>query len=175
MSETSQSDRVVIALNAATLWHGAITLMRLFLGAWMINSGYSYWAQKFGLPPAFPQPLGSFPPSNQMLVTMIEVGLFDFVKTIEILGGLCLLFGVFVPVAVLVLLPLSAIVFFNAVFLNLRTDKLLDPTYMGVSCLYMNVILALAHVRYYLPMLSLRSSPGSLRDLARIREIFTTR
>lgn len=175
MSETSQSDRVVIALNAATLWRGAITLMRLFLGAWMINSGYSYWAQKFGLPPSFPQPLGSLPASNQMLVTMIEVGLFDFVKTIEILGGLCLVFGLFVPAVSLLLLPVSGIVFFNAVFLNLRTDRLLDPTYMGVSCLYMNVILVLSHVRYYLPMLSLRSSPGSLRDLARLREIFTAR
>jgi hypothetical protein len=30
---------------------------------------------------------------------------------------------------------------------------------MGVSCLYMNVIIALAYVRYYLPMLSLRSAP----------------
>lgn len=157
------SDRVEIALTPATLGKAAITLMRLFLGAWMVNSGYSYWAQVFGLPPAFPQPLGTLPLSNQMLVTMIEVGLFDFVKTIEIIGGLCLIFGVFVPLATLVLLPVSAIVFYNAIFLNLRTDRLLDVTYMGVSCLYMNVIIALAHIRYYLPMLAFRSSPGGLK------------
>ena len=69
------------------------------------------------------------------------------------------------------LLPVSAIVFYNAVFLNLRTDRLFSPTYMGVSCLYMNVIIALAYIRHYLPMLSLRSDPGSLRDLARLPEI----
>ena len=172
MSSPTSADRVEIRLDAATLWRAAITLMRLFLGAWMVNSGYSYWAQKFGLPPAFPQPLGTLAASNQMLVTMIEVGLFDFVKTVEILGGLCLIFGVFVPLAILVLLPLSAIVFFNAVLLNLRTDKLFDPTYMGVSCLYMNVVLALAYVRYYRPMLGLHSAPGTLRDLAGLKTIF---
>ena len=99
------ADRVEIRLDAATLWRAAITLMRLFLGAWMLNSGYSYWAQRYGLPPAFPQPFGTLPASNQMLVTMIEVGLFNFVKVCEIVGGLCLIFGVFVPAATLLLLP----------------------------------------------------------------------
>ncbi len=165
------SDRVELAITPATAWKAAVTLVRLFLGAWMLNSGYSYWAQKFGLPPAFPQPLGTLPLSNQMLVTMIEVGLFDFVKTIEILGGLCLILGLFVPAATLVLLPVSAIVFFNAVFLNQRADRLFDVTYMGVSCLYMNLFVVLAYIRYYLPLLSLRSTPGSLRDLGRLPKI----
>ena len=168
---TQPNTRVEIALTAGTAWKAFVTLVRLFLGAWMVNSGYSYWAQKYGLPPAFPQPLGTLPPSNQMLVTMIEVGLFDYVKTIEVLGGLCLVFGVFVPAATLILLPVSAIVFFNAAVLNQRTDRLLDVTYMGVSCLYMNVFLALTYIRYYLPMLSLRSTPGSLRDLGRLPEV----
>ncbi len=166
------TDRVEIRLDAGTAWRAVITLLRLFLGAWMFNSGYSYWAQIYGLPPAFPQPFGTLPASNQMLVTMIEVGLFDFVKTCEVVGGLCLIFGVFVPAATLLLLPVSAIVFFNAVFLNLRTDRLFSPTYMGVSCLYINVIVALAYVRYYLPMLSFRSRPGGLRDLAGLAGIF---
>lgn len=165
------NDRIEIALGADTAWKVGVTLARLFLGAWMVNSGFSYWAQKLGLPPAFPQPLGSLPLSNQMLVTMIEIGLFDFVKTIEILGGLCMIFGVLVPAATLVLLPVSAIVFFNAVVLNQRTDRLFDVTYMGVSCLYMNLFVALAYIRYYLPMLSLRSTPGSLGDLGRLPEI----
>lgn len=168
----ADTDRVTIALDASTLWFSVVTLLRLFLGAWMLNSGYSYWAQEFGWPPAFPQPFGTLPASNQMLVTMVEVGLFDFVKTVEVIGGLCLILGLFVPAATLVLLPVSAVVFYNAVFLNLRTDRLFSPTYMGVSCLYINVIVALAYVRYYLPMLSLRSTPGGWRDLVRLPEIF---
>lgn len=172
MSDIAGDDRVVIALNGDTVWKGTVTLMRLFLGGWMIVSGYSYWAQKLGLPPGFPQPLGTLALSNQMLVSMIETGVFDIVKTLEILGGLCLVFGLFVPAATLLLLPISAIVYYNAIFLNLRTDRLFNPTYMGVMCLYMNVIIALAYVRYYLPMLSFRSSPGSLGEVARLSEIF---
>jgi uncharacterized membrane protein YphA (DoxX/SURF4 family) len=171
-SMAAKGERVELALNAATLWRVTITLMRLFLGAWMINSGYSYWAQIFGLPPAFPQPLGTLPASNQMLVTMIEVGLFHFVKIVEIIGGLCLIFDVFVPTAIVLLLPVSGMVFYNAVFLNQRLDQLTSVTYMGVACLYMNIIIALAYIRYYLPMLSLRSTPGGLTDLAQLPNIF---
>ncbi|MCW3837005.1 hypothetical protein ACFQ1E_13405 [Sphingomonas canadensis] len=168
-------DRIELALDADTLWKGAVTLMRLFLGAWMVVSGYSYWAPHFGLLPAFPQPLGTLPASNQMLVTLIDIGLFDFVKTIEIIGGLCLIFGIFVPAAVLLLLPVSAMVFYNAIFLNLRTDRLFNPTYMGVTCLYMNVIVALSYVRYYVPMLSFRSEPGSVKDIGQIAHLIDTR
>lgn len=164
----SPDDQLVLAINAGTVWFGLVSLLRLFLGAWMLNSGYSYWAQVFGLTPAFPQPFGSLPASNQMLVTMVEVGLFDFVKTVEVIGGLCLIFGLFVPAATLLLLPVSAIVFYNAVFLNLRTDQLFSPTYMGVSCLYINIIVALAYVRYYLPMLVPHSVPCGLTDLRAI-------
>lgn len=171
---TERPDVVTVTFDGHALWVTVVTLMRLFLGGWMIVSGYSYWAQRFGLPPGFPQPLGTLGPSNQMLVTMIEIGLFDFVKTIEIVGGLCLVLGVFVPAATLLLLPISAIVFYNAIFLNLRTDRLFNPTYMGVMCLYMNIILALGYVRYYVPLLSFRSSVGSIRDLAGLRAIFAS-
>lgn len=173
--QNAAGEVVRIALTPGGLWMTAVTLMRLFLGAWMIVSGYSYWAQHFGLVPGFPQPLGALPASSQMLVTMIEVGLFNFVKTCEIVGGICLVLNVFVPTAIALLLPISGIVFFNAIFLNHRTDRLFDVTYMGVSCLYMNVIVALAYIRYYVPMLSFRSEPGSLRDLRLLSRVFDAR
>lgn len=169
------SDSVTIALDLDTAWKAFVTVLRLILGAWMIISGFSYWAPHFGLEPAFPQPLGTLPLSNQMLVTMIEVGLFDFVKTCELIGGLCLVFGVFVPFATVLVLPISAIVFYNAIGLNMRTERLFDMTYLGVSCLYMNIIVALGYIRYYLPMLGLRSSPGSVSDIARLPQIFTAK
>lgn len=172
---TGADDRIEVRLDGDTLWKLAITLMRLFLGAWMIVSGYSHWAPKLGLLPGFPQPLGTLPESSQMLVTMIEIGLFDYVKAIEIIGGLCLVFGIFVPAAILMLLPVSAMVFYNAIFLNLRTDRLFNFTYMGVMCLYMNILLILAYIRYYIPMLSFHSSPGRFGDIAGLSRIFDRR
>jgi uncharacterized membrane protein YphA (DoxX/SURF4 family) len=171
--ETGADDRFVdIKLDLETAWKAAVSLMRLALGAWMIISGFSYWAPHFGLAPVFPQPLGTLPLSNQMLVTMIEVGLFDIVKTCELIGGICLILGVFTPAAIILLLPISAIVYYNAIFLNFRFERILDPTYLGVSCLYMNIILVLAHIRYYIVALSFHSSVGSLQDLGRLRHIF---
>ncbi len=166
-------DTVVVALDGRTVGTAVVTLMRLFLGAWMIVSGYSHWAPKFGLSPGFPQPLGTLEPSNEMLVTMIEIGLFDIVKTVEIIGGLCLILGIFAPAATLLLLPISAMVFYNAIFLNLRTERLFNPTYMGVMCLYINIIVALGYIRYYIPMLSFHSAVGSIRDLKGLGAIFT--
>lgn len=173
-TQPDNSEAITVAFDGHTLWVTVVTLMRLFLGAWMIVSGYSYWAPHYGLPPGFPQPLGTLAASNQMLVTMIEIGLFDFVKTLEIVGGLCLVLGVFVPAATLLLLPVSAMVYYNAIFLNLRTERILNPTYMGVMCLYMNVIVAIGYVRYYVPFLVLRSSVGRLADLRSLRTVLTS-
>ena len=69
-------------------------------------------------------------------------------------------------------ISISGMVFYNAIFLNHRYDGLLSVTYMGTACLYMNVILLLAYIRYYLPMLSLNASTGRLADLKRLPEIF---
>ena len=148
-----------------------LTFFRIMLGAWMIVSGASHLLSMFGYPPIFPQPYGTLHPSNVMLVALIEVGLFDIVKTVELVVGLCLVFNVFVPLALAAALPVSYMVFHNSIVLNLRYDRLFS-TYMAVWCLYMNVILLLAHLRYYLPMLRMRAPMGKLEDFKRIPGIF---
>lgn len=155
-------------LDAACVGRLVITLMRLALGAWMINSGLSHWLTNFGFPPIFPQPLGTLPASNAMLVTLIETGVFDIVKACELIAGLLLLLDLFVPFALAMTLPISFMVFFNAIVLNLRFAMLVS-TSMSVWCLYLNVILILAYLRYYLPMLVCRTSPGRLDDFKRLR------
>ena len=157
--------------NFPTFVKITLTLMRLYLGAWMIMSGTSYWLTAFGLPAIFPQPVGNTPLSSQMLVTMIEVGLFDVVKICEIVGGLMLVFNRFVPLGLAICLPISAVVWYNAIILNGRTDRLFNPTYMGVMCLYLNILVMLGYIRYYLPMLSMHSSIGKLGDLALLKNV----
>ncbi|MBP0630447.1 DoxX family protein [Cupriavidus sp. AcVe19-1a] len=161
-------------LDAAIAGRLVITLMRLVLGAWMINSGLSHWLTNFGFPPIFPQPLGTLPASNAMLVTLIETGVFDIVKACELIAGLLLLLDLFVPFALAMTLPISFMVFFNAIVLNLRFGMLLS-TSMSVWCLYLNVILILAYLRYYLPMLACGTSPGGLEDFKRLpAAVFTS-
>ncbi len=148
-----------------------IALLRLYLGAWMVVSGSSYWLHQLGYQPVFPQPFGSLPDSNKLLITFVEVGLFDLVKSFEILGGLLLIFNIFVPLGLVILFPISGMVFYNAVVLNQRYDGILSLTYMGTACLYMNVVLLLAYIKYYLPMLSLNARSGGLADLKRLPEV----
>jgi len=45
---------------------------------------------------------------------------------------------------------------------------------MGVMCLYMNVIVAVGYVRYYVPLLALQSSVGRIGDLRGLRTIVTS-
>ena len=160
--------------NTLDIWFiGKLVLIffRIMLGAWMIVSGSSHLLTVFGFAPIFPQPLGNLHPSNVMLVALLEVGLFDLVKTVELVVGLCLVFNVFVPLALAAALPVSYMVFHNSIALNMRYDRIFS-TYMAVWCLYMNVILLLAYIRYYLPMLRMRAPMGKLEDFRMLPSIF---
>jgi len=159
--------------DAALFGRMIIALMRLTLGAWMINSGLSHWLTNWGYPPIFPQPLGTLPASNQMLVTLIETGVFDVVKACELIAGLLLLLDLFVPFALAMTLPISFMVIFNAIVLNHRYEMILS-TSMSVWCLYLNLILILAYLRYYLPMLTCRASLGTLEDFKRLPTVFAS-
>lgn len=147
-----------------------LIFFRVMLGAWMIVSGTSHLLPMFGFPPIFPQPLGNLHPSNVMLVSLLEVGLFDIVKTVELVVGICLVFNIFVPLALAAALPVSYMVFHNSIVLNLRYDRIFS-TYMSVWCLYMNVILMLAYIRYYLPMMKMHAPMGSAADLKMLPSI----
>lgn len=161
-----------IEWNAATLGQIFISFLRLYLGAWMIVSGTSYWLHQLGYQPIFPQPFGSMPDSNKMLITFVEVGLFDLVKTLEIVGGVLLVCNIFVPLGLIILLPISGMVFYNAIFLNHRYDGIFSLTYMGTACLYMNVVLVLVYIKHYLPMLRMNAGSGSITDVKHLPEIF---
>ncbi|WP_349606161.1 DoxX family protein [Cupriavidus sp. DF5525] len=163
----------IAKIDAALIGRMMVTLMRLTLGAWMINSGLSHWLTNWGFPPIFPQPLGTLPASNAMLVTLLETGVFDIVKACELLAGLLLLLDLFVPFALAMTLPISFMVFFNAIVLNLRYG-LIFSTSMSVWCLYLNLILILAYLRYYLPMLTCRAPLGSLEDFKRLPTVFAS-
>ena len=79
----------------------AVWFVRLIYAAWMIPAGLNHFY------PLYPQPLGNMPLSTQVFTALIDSGLFDIVKAVELLAGLCLLFGFRVPLALLLVLPIS--------------------------------------------------------------------
>lgn len=169
---TSTSENVSeIEVNLRFIGRLIITFFRVFLGAWMIVSGWNHVGPLLGFPYVFPQPLGNLHLSNVMMVSLIEVGLFDLVKILEVLAGICLLFNRFVPLAVAASLPVSYIVFHNSIVLNLRYERLFS-TYMSVWCLYMNIILCFAYLKNFLPLLKYKTDMGTLSDLKKVKSIF---
>ena len=140
-----------------------ITFFRLMLGAWMIVNGLNHVLLMLGLPSIYPQPVGTLHLSNVMLISMIE-GMFDYVKVAELLVGICLVFNRFVPLSLVIALPIGLVVFYNSIVLNLRYERLFS-FYMAVWCTYMNIVLLLAYIRYYIPMLAFKAPAGKLADL----------
>lgn len=141
----------------------ALIAARIMLGAWMVINGLNHWM------PIFPQPLGSNPLSSSMLVVLIETGLFGLVKFAELIGGLMLIFNRWVPLGLVILLPESAVVYYNAAVLQGKWDYIL---YMGTGCFYLNLILMVAYFKHYLPMLRPDAEMGTLEDLKEIPSIF---
>ena len=148
-----------------------IIFFRVMLGAWMIVNGVNHLLPMWGLPNIYPQPLGTLHLSNAMLVSMIETGLFDYVKVAELLVGLCLVFNRFVPLALVIALPLGLVVFYNSIVLNLRYERLLS-FYMAVWCTYMNIVLLLAYIKYYIPMLQFKAPAEKVEDLKLLKNVF---
>ncbi|WP_284337565.1 DoxX family protein [Comamonas sp. NoAH] len=167
----TSNDNQYIPINGWFTGTLIITFFRCMLGAWMIVNGVNHLLPMVGLPNIYPQPLGTLHLSNVMLVSMIETGLFDYVKIAELLVGICLVFNRFVPLALLIALPLSLVVFYNSIVLNLRFERLFS-FYMAVWCTYMNIILIFAYIRYYIPMLQYKAPVGKVEDLRLIGQIF---
>jgi len=168
------SKEITYEWSLGTIVKILLSLGRLYLGGWMLVSGTSYWLTQAGLPPIFPQPVGNTPLSSQMLVTMIEVGLFDIVKTLEIVCGLMLIFNRFVPLGLLIAMPISGVVWYNAIILNGRYDRLFNPTYMGVMCFYISIALMFAYLRFYAPLLTWKAKMSGLGDVKKLVEAART-
>lgn len=135
----------------------AVIAARIVLGAWMIINGLNHWFD------IFPQPMGNNPLWAAFMVSLIDTGLFGVVKVIEVIGGLMLIFNIFVPLALVMLLPMSAVIFWNG---GILAKGAFTPFYMGSNCLYLNLFVMAAYFRHYIPMLAINAQPGSFRDLA---------
>lgn len=79
----------------------AVWFLRLGFAAWLIPAGINHFI------PLFPQPPGSQPVSQELLVALVDSGLFSIVKAVELFAGFCLLVGWRVPLALVLLLPVS--------------------------------------------------------------------
>jgi uncharacterized membrane protein YphA (DoxX/SURF4 family) len=131
----------------------AVWFVRLVFGAWMVPAGLNHFI------PLFPQPMGSQPLSHELIVALLDSHLFDLVKAVEFLAGVCVLTGVYTPLALVMCMPVSFCVFYWDTPLEGWTS---GASLYGETVLGCNLFLCAAHWPSYKAMFAFRSTPLSL-------------
>lgn len=125
---------------------------QFFFGGWFLAHGSNYWLE------FFPQPHGSSPIAHELITALIDSGLFAIVKCVEILTGLLLLLNIFVPLAIVLAVPVAL----SIAQLNMVENNDWFSKITALIILTLIGIMALGYLRHYLPMLRMRNDdPGS--------------
>jgi uncharacterized membrane protein YphA (DoxX/SURF4 family) len=131
----------------------AVWFVRLVFAAWMIPAGLNHFVR------LFPQPMGSQPLSHELIVALLDSHLFDLVKAVELLAGICVLTGFYTPLALIVCMPVSFCVFYWDTPLEGWGSR---ASIFGEAVLFCNVVLCFAYIRSYRSMFALRAKPRTL-------------
>ena len=128
----------------------AVWFVRLIFGGWMVPAGVEHFIH------IFPQPMGSKPLSEELIVALLNSHLFDIVKAVELIAGLCVLTGIFTPLALVMCMPVSFCVFYWDTPLEGWTS---GASHFGEAVLLCNCFLCLAYINNYRAMFTLRAQP----------------
>ncbi len=128
----------------------AIWFVRLVFVAWMLPAGVNHFI------PLFPQPLGNMPLSRELFAALDASHLFDLVKAVELIAALCLLTGFYLPLGLLLCMPVSFCVWYWDT--PLQGWGSVSSIY-GWAVLLCNVALCLAYLPHYRAMLAPRANP----------------
>jgi hypothetical protein len=113
----------------------------------MVYAGLNHWFH------FTPQPYGQNPLSIELTSALIESGVFNLVKATEFIAGVLVLTGAYVPLALVAALPVSV----NVAYFNLVLEHNGVINYVaGTLVLGLNLLLMLAYVKSYGPLLRVR-------------------
>ena len=140
-----------------------VIFIRFYMGGFNLASGLNYFLL------FFPQPKIAEAHGNDYVTISLQLGLFQFAKVIEAIGGASLLFNRFVPLGLVLLMPVTVNIFLINAFHSPLPHIILSVTRNMVF----HVILLAAYANYYYPMLKFRSAPQpAWRDLSRTWKSF---
>lgn len=126
----------------------ALWWVRLVFVAWMVPAGLNHFY------PLFPQPLGNQPLSRELFLALRDSHLFTLVKAVELLTGLSLLTGLYVPLALVLCMPVS----FNVWYWDTALQGWWTASAIyGWAVLGCNVVLCLAYFDSYRAMFTRRA------------------
>ncbi|MEO6338402.1 MAG: hypothetical protein ABIO39_00055 [Caulobacteraceae bacterium] len=113
---------------------------RLIFGAWMLVNGVNHF-----FVPLYPAPVGHEPLAAQLMNALVHSKLYDVAMAMQLVGGALILAGVYVPVTLCVLMPISTCaVYWTAVLEHQPVGALL-----ALAAFALNGLLMLAYIDYY--------------------------
>ena len=128
----------------------AVWFVRLVFAAWMIPAGIEHFIH------IFPQPMGSTPLSEEMILALLNSHLFDIVKGVEFIAGAMLMLGYYPALGLVICMPVSFNVFYWDAPLSGWTSS---ASRAGDTCLLVTVLLCLAYLKSYRSMFTLFAKP----------------
>ncbi|HWW63810.1 MAG TPA: hypothetical protein VNZ43_03550 [Sphingomonadaceae bacterium] len=140
-----------------------VVFVRFYLGGFNLIGGLDYFIR------FWPQPHIAQSTGNDYVMISMQLGLFQFAKVLEILGGASLVFNRFVPLGLVILMPVTV----NIFLINAFWSPFPHIIYSTTRNFVFHVILLAAYANYYYPMLKFRTAPQPVwRDPSRIWKSF---
>jgi uncharacterized membrane protein YhaH (DUF805 family)/uncharacterized membrane protein YphA (DoxX/SURF4 family) len=121
---------------------------RIILGAWMLANGINHF---FG--PFWAHPTGTTPHAVQLMDAFTHSGLLGVAMAIQLVAGALLLAGIFVPLALVVLMPVSTCALFWSLILEHRALGAL----LALVVFALNALLMFTHLDAYKGVLQRRA------------------
>jgi uncharacterized membrane protein YphA (DoxX/SURF4 family) len=117
-----------------------VLIGRIVFGAWMLLNGVNHF-----ILPMWPEPTGHEPLAIQLMDALVHSHLLDVAMTIQLVTGALILLGLFIPVALCVVMPISTC----AVFWSLILDHQPLGAVLALAAFALNGLLMLAYIDYY--------------------------
>jgi hypothetical protein len=124
----------------------AVIFVQYFFGSHALLSGSNHFLHFVA------EPLPTQSLAGPFMVAIINMGLYDFIKVIEIIAGLCLLLNAWVPLAAVLEMPVTVVIW----YLSVVTVHVPRTLYTGWRELILNAVLLAAYAGYFSPLLTPR-------------------
>lgn len=152
-------------LNSENIWKYVVIAARIFFGGHAFLSGMNYFVEYFPLPNVVHPIAGPFVDS------LTNMGLFPYIKAVEAIVGVCLLTNRLVPLALLLELPTSIVIFYMSAIV-VQSER---SMFTGPRELLLNLFLIAAYAGYYVQILAVKSDLKPLWHLGeRLTELKKT-
>ena len=138
-------------------WSIAFYAAQFFFGGWFLFHGLNHWLQ------FFVQPAGSGQGMHDLISVLIDSGMFNVVKAIEVVAGVMLLANRFVPLAIVIAFPVTVVISYMNFTMGDRFG-----VFVGCVSILLNVAMAIGYLDRYLPMLVYDAEDPGLEGVRRL-------